>query len=137
LGFFFHNEPNKKFFLDQNVVKGKTKLIPGSGVSLNAHCFEEYPSDDKNTRFLFIGRIMRNKGVDELFEAAQIIKASFPNTEFHFVGGKEEDYDDKLNELTIKRLFIIMDVRRTYIALLKNVMRRLIPPTMKVCRMYY
>lgn len=97
---FFQNSTNKNFFIDNKIIDtDNAKLIPGSGVNISHHFFEEYPPDDKHIRFLFIGRIMRDKGIDELFEAASVIKKSYLNTEFHFIGMKEEDYDDKLNSL--------------------------------------
>ena len=116
---FFQNELNKKF-LENSVVKSRTKLIPGSGVNIDHHNFEEYPIDNGVIRFLFIGRIMKSKGIDELFKAAQIIKTSFPNTEFHFVGGKEEDYDDRLNELTKKEIIFYHGLQESVHTFIKD-----------------
>lgn len=96
---FFQNEPNRQFFIDKNIVKRKSRLIPGSGVNLEQHNFEEYPEDDKTIRFLFIGRIMKAKGIDELLEAAKKVKAKYPNIQFDLIGGSEEDYTKKLTEL--------------------------------------
>ncbi|HYK74602.1 MAG TPA: glycosyltransferase, partial [Pseudoneobacillus sp.] len=54
---FFQNETNRQFFITNSIVKKNTKLIPGSGVNLENHNFEEYPKDDGTIKFLFIGRI--------------------------------------------------------------------------------
>ncbi|WP_221175153.1 glycosyltransferase family 4 protein [Alteribacter keqinensis] len=96
---FFQNEYNRSFFVENNIAKGKTRLIPGSGVNLEHHNFKDYPTNDKNIRFLFIGRIMKAKGIEELFQAAKKIKGIYPNVEFHLVGGSEEDYTKQLAEL--------------------------------------
>jgi glycosyltransferase involved in cell wall biosynthesis len=96
---FFQNETNRKFFLEQNIVKSKTRLIPGSGVNLNYHAFEEYPQDNGRNKFLFIGRMMKSKGIEELLQAVKIIKDQYPNTEFDLIGPCEEDYDSQLTEL--------------------------------------
>lgn len=40
---FFQNKGNRQFFVDNNVVSKKHRLIPGSGVNLQEHCFENYP----------------------------------------------------------------------------------------------
>lgn len=96
---FFQNEANKQFFIDKHIVSGNIRLVPGSGVNLKEHRFEEYPDNDELIKFLFIGRIMRNKGIDELLEAAQKIKHIYPNTQFHLIGGCEEDYMTRLNNL--------------------------------------
>ena len=96
---FFQNEPNRQFFIDRGIIKNKSKVIPGSGVNLEQHPYEEYPSDKENTRLLFIGRIMKAKGIDELLEAARQIKVSYKNVEFHLVGFCEEGYSEELSEL--------------------------------------
>ncbi|MCR6546199.1 glycosyltransferase family 4 protein [Dehalobacterium formicoaceticum] len=96
---FFQNETNRHFFLDKHIVTGKTKLIPGSGVNLKYHRFEDYPDSDDIIKFLFIGRIMRNKGIDELLEAAQRIKNMYPNVRFDLVGDCEENYAERLLDL--------------------------------------
>src|SRR5690606_24830493 len=48
---------------------------------------------------LFIGRIMKAEGIDELLEAAKRIKLQYPNVQFHLVGGMEENYTQRLSDL--------------------------------------
>ena len=62
----------------------------------------EYPKDSKKIRFLFIGRIMKEKGVDELFEAARSIKKIYPNVIFDIVGPMEDDYKEIIQSLMEK-----------------------------------
>lgn len=96
---FFQNNANQKFFTDHKLVKGKTRLIPGSGVNLAAYPFKEYPTDSNIIRFLFVGRVMKDKGIEELLQAIRIIRqeAEFTNTHVDVVGGCEEDYLAKLH----------------------------------------
>lgn len=101
---FFQNEQNCKLFIERGIVKTMTKVIPGSGVNLTQHNFEEYPKNSSVIRFLYIGRIMRAKGMDELLEAAEQIKATHHNVEFHIVGFCEEEYSERLNELNDKAI---------------------------------
>lgn len=96
---FFQNEFNRLFFYNKNIVTSKTRLIPGSGVNLIEHNFEEYPENDGTINFLFIGRMMKSKGIDELFEAIKKVKLQCPNVQFELVGGIEEDYTERINEL--------------------------------------
>ncbi|MFD1348011.1 glycosyltransferase family 4 protein [Oceanobacillus caeni] len=97
---FFQNKTNREFFIKKNIVKNNSRLIPGSGVNLVQHKFEEYPAKtDKKIRFLFIGRIMKAKGIEELLEAAKVVKEEYPNTEFNLIGGMEEDYSQIINVL--------------------------------------
>jgi len=96
---FFQNESNKQFFINKNIVSSPIKVIPGSGVNLKEHNFEEYPNETKTISLLYVGRIMKAKGMDELLEAAEIIKHKHPFVEFNLVGYCEELYSDRLNQL--------------------------------------
>lgn len=102
---FFQNTSNKHFFLYNKIIhKQIAREIPGSGVNLKHHVFEEYPMEDSTTKFLFIGRLMKAKGINELFTAAEIIKQEHPNVEFHFIGGKEENFDERIQELSKNKM---------------------------------
>jgi galacturonosyltransferase len=95
---FFQNEPNRTLFNDRKLVKGKTRCIPGSGVNLIEHPYEEYPPEDEAIRFLFIGRIMKEKGVDELLLAAEQVKSRYPSIMFDVVGFYEEGYSERIHD---------------------------------------
>jgi len=95
---FFQNSENQKFMINHKIVKGNNDLLPGSGVNLNRHCFEEYPQNDDKVILLTIGRIMRDKGVNEILQAAKIIKAEHPNVIFRFIGSYDENYQEKIND---------------------------------------
>lgn len=102
---FFQNSANKDFFIKNGIVDDrKAREIPGSGVNLQDHALEEYPGEDENIRFLFIGRIMKSKGIEELFEAARIIKEIYPSVEFHLIGEKEENYEKIINDLENRQI---------------------------------
>ena len=95
---FFQNKNNRETFQKMNMVKGHTRLIPGSGVNLNFHSFEEYPSDENIIHFLFVGRIMKDKGINEIVEAIKTVHIEYPDISFDIVGGCDEDYEHYLEE---------------------------------------
>jgi glycosyltransferase involved in cell wall biosynthesis len=103
---FFQNESNRQFFINKNIVKQNTRLIPGSGVNLQQYKFEQYPKDDGTIRFLFIGRIMKAKGIEELLQAAKLVKENHPNVQFDLIGSCEEDYNEQLVELNNSGIII-------------------------------
>lgn len=92
----FQNESNQKFFTEEKVYKGRSVIIPGSGVNLSKYDLIDYPADNVEIRFLFIGRVMKAKGIDELIEAMRYVKARFPNVQLDIVGGCDEDYEEVL-----------------------------------------
>lgn len=92
---FFQNTENRQFFIDNKIVIDRHRLIPGSGVNLEQFNILDYPSEE-TTEFVFISRIMKEKGIDQYLEAAEYIKSKYPNTRFHICGFCEEAYEDKL-----------------------------------------
>ena len=110
----FQNETNMKVAIDQGMVKGKYRLIPGSGVDTDRYPLQSYPEggDGKNGApvvFNYIGRILHDKGVDDYIEAAKRIKADYPKTEFNMLGfiePTEIHYEHDLNELEEKGIVL-------------------------------
>ncbi len=87
---FFQNAGDRDFFVNNNLVKNNYEMLPGSGCNLQEHCYLPMPNDEI-MRFIFIGRVMKLKGIDEYLEAARIVHAKYPNTEFLIAGWNEED----------------------------------------------
>ena len=99
---FFENIGNKQTFLDLKILKeNQICVLNGAGVNLEEYSFCEYPLE-KETRFLFIGRVMKEKGVDELFEAAERIKMYRSDVFFDVVGSMEDDYQIRIKNLVEK-----------------------------------
>lgn len=111
---FLQNTENLSFFNKYKIAPDKHKLIPGSGVNLERFHVLEYPPE-KTTEFVFISRVMKEKGIDQYLEAAEYITNKYSNTKFHICGFCEEDYEDKLNELEEKGIIkyhgMVKDVR--------------------------
>ena len=101
---FFENIGDCEYFVEKKIApKYKTAVFPGAGVNLKEYPFTNYPKSE-TLNFLFLGRIMHEKGVDELFAAIEKIKKIYPLVKFSFVGWYEEDYRDKIANLEKKEL---------------------------------
>lgn len=95
---FFQNTSDKDFFVKNNMVSNNYEMLPGSGVNLNRFVLSDFPSDEK-VNFIFIGRVMKLKGIDEYIEMAKQIKIKHPKTNFYVAGYYEEDhYKDMIEE---------------------------------------
>lgn len=93
---FFQNIENLRFMLAHHVITAPYSLLPGSGVNLVQHCMEEYPENTGELIFTTIGRIMKDKGIDELLEAATSIKKKYSNVHFRLIGFFDDDYQKKV-----------------------------------------
>lgn len=95
---FFQNSSNRDRLKELGVISDdtRTQILPGSGVNLKMHSYEDFPEDDGVTRFVIVSRVRVDKGYGEFFDAAEAIKAKYPNTEFHAVGWYEEKMENRV-----------------------------------------
>lgn len=94
---FFQNKENMDFF-NKSIIKTKNNiLIPGSGVNLNKFELIEYPKN-LNTKFVFIARLLKEKGIEYYLKLAKDIKKDNPKVEFHICGAMEDDYRNLITE---------------------------------------
>ncbi|MFW5613626.1 MAG: glycosyltransferase family 4 protein, partial [Campylobacter hyointestinalis] len=84
---FFQNDDDKKLFLKYNLISQKNNIdvLPGSGVDLDK--FKPSPKvDNDKFIFLFIGRLIRDKGISELIEASIMLGAKYDNFKIWLLG---------------------------------------------------
>lgn len=97
---FFENSGNRDVFIEDGIVQKKqTVVMAGAGVNVEEFTYLDYPENEEKIRFLFVGRIMQEKGVDELFQAIQKICKKYSNVLFEFIGWYEDDYKKQVEEL--------------------------------------
>ena len=93
---FFENEENRQIFIKEKIVKeNQTCRLNGAGVNLEKYQVAPYPSGEK-IKFLFMGRIMAEKGIDELFEAMRKLVSEGYDCELDLIGFSEENYKEKI-----------------------------------------
>lgn len=102
---FFQNQRNMNFFKKNKIALDLHDSLPGSGVNIDEFKVLDFPNSDK-INFVFISRIMKDKGINEYIDAAKYIKSKYKNVNFHICGFSEEDYEDTLAELHNKRTII-------------------------------
>ena len=103
---FFQNNANREFCLKHGMVKGHNVLLPGSGVNLQYHSMQDYPAEKDPIKFVFISRLLKEKGIEEYFAAAEVIMKKYHTAEFHIVGWCEDAYSEKLKELQDKGVIV-------------------------------
>lgn len=91
---FFENDTDAKFFVEKNLVSfAKIKVLPGAGVNLKTYEYKEYPKNNL-FRFAYIGRIMKEKGISELFEACEKLRNKGYKFILDLVGFYEDEFRD-------------------------------------------
>lgn len=99
---FFENEGNAQEFLKRGIVpQSRVTVLKGAGINLEEYPQQPYPSEADGVRVLYLGRIMKEKGMDELFEAAQTLKKKHGDAvHFDLVGFFEDAYKDTVERLS-------------------------------------
>ncbi len=116
---FFENDGNRDLFVNKKIIKKDQAVVfSGAGVDLDAFPLTLMPEGDA-VRFAFVSRIMKEKGVTELFYAAEKLKSEFGDRfELCIAGIFEDSYEQRVKELhergVINYLGFINDVASLY-----------------------
>lgn len=84
---FFQNMENQHTAINAGMIRKSSpyKCIPGSGVNLERFkCIEKECSD--KIVFNYIGRVLKDKRIDDYLAAAKIVKVKHPETVFNIIG---------------------------------------------------
>lgn len=101
----FQNQDDRQLFLDKKITakNQKTKVVDGSGINLERFNFRVREKGAGETiKFVIVGRLIREKGVSLLIEAARKLKTKYTNAEFHLIGRPPENNPDSLSETAFK-----------------------------------
>ena len=120
------NLASKVFYLNDNIkliLKGigvdeeKLTYTPGMGVNVDKFCLLPY-EDNKNFNVLTIGRIMKEKGFDEMMAAMDRFYNSHTDLKWYICGkseiGEEDILDKLLTRPWVRYLGQVSDTRKVY-----------------------
>ena len=105
----FLNSDDKRDLIEKYDLKvPEVYILGGIGLQLEQYPYSLAPSDPVS--FLFIGRLLKEKGVFELIEAIRIVKSKFPETIFTILGSIDPQNmgalkQNELNQLLKENLF--------------------------------
>lgn len=88
---FFQNSTAQKNMISHRIVRGKTRLLPGSGVNLEFFKKIDYPIREDKIRFLFVGRIRKDKGIEEFLYAIEKLHKENNKIVATIIGDIEDD----------------------------------------------
>jgi glycosyltransferase involved in cell wall biosynthesis len=120
----FQNGDDLRLLVNRGIVDAeKARRVPGSGVNLRRFSFRSSSRnrDGENLEFLFVGRLLWEKGIGEFVRAARNLKVRYPRVRFRALGPLEpgpagvpqETIDAWTGEGVIEYLGVAEDVRPT------------------------
>lgn len=96
---FFENEENASEFRKRKIVPSEKQMIlNGAGINLGHYTYQPYQEKER-VHFLFLGRIMKEKGMDELFYAVRKLKEEGFTFILDLVGFFEDEYEAEVKKL--------------------------------------
>lgn len=96
---FFENQINAELFAARNIIRrDKIQVLAGAGVDLQMYSVAQYPENEA-PHFLYLGRLMQEKGMDELFAAVYKLHGEGIPFVLDLVGFYEDSYKDQVEAL--------------------------------------
>lgn len=116
---FFHNNDDSNLFVELKLAtQSQASVVAGSGIDLGYFVPQDARRTEGPVNFLFIGRLLRDKGVEEFTAAAEIVHAR-SSARFGILGSIEEHpravsrdrIDDWMRKGVVELLGTATDVR--------------------------
>ena len=83
----FLNPDDLTDLLEQHAIKVKNvQVLGGIGLNLQEYPYQAIPDINQPIEFLFIGRLLKEKGIHDYLAAAKIVKDKYPETQFIVLG---------------------------------------------------
>lgn len=83
----FLNPDDPKDLLERySIHANQVNILGGIGLNLNDYSYQSLNSIDLPIKFLFIGRMLKEKGIHDFIAAAKIVKQRYPDVEFTVLG---------------------------------------------------
>lgn len=83
----FLNKDDVKDLLEKYKIKVKQVEVLGAiGLDLEKYAYQPLSDVQRPTNFIFVGRLLKEKGIHEFVSAAKIVKERYPYTQFTVLG---------------------------------------------------
>uniref|UniRef100_UPI0036DF9C6C glycosyltransferase family 4 protein n=1 Tax=Photorhabdus sp. RM322S TaxID=3342825 RepID=UPI0036DF9C6C len=89
-GLILLNKDDETDLIKKNNINVKTFILGGIGLDLNDYPYTPI-NKNNNISFIFIARLLKEKGIFEYINAAKIIKIKYPKTTFNVLGSIDSE----------------------------------------------
>ncbi|UUS60884.1 MULTISPECIES: glycosyltransferase family 4 protein [unclassified Acinetobacter] len=102
----FLNEDDPKDLINKNKIfhkKNAVNVLGAIGLDLKDYPFQKW-DESKDITFIFVARLLAEKGIYEYIQAAKLVKAQFPDVKFKVIGGLDLENPYGLSKKELDRL---------------------------------
>lgn len=101
----FLNPDDPDDLLQKHTIKvNNVEILGGIGLNLENYPYSHTPDTERDIRFLFIGRLLKEKGINEFISAAKKVKKLYPKVTFTVLGAIDNANPGALQEDELERL---------------------------------
>lgn len=115
---FLNPDDQRDLLIENNIKVKSTEILGGIGVNLDYYRYSE-PKIKTDVSFIFLGRLLREKGIFEFLEAAKVVKKEKTNTQFLVLGQIDKQNPTAMSEEKLQEY--IDDNIIEYLGYVKNV----------------
>lgn len=101
---FLNPDDPKDLLVFYNIKVKKVEILGGIGLDLDDYGFQAIKSIESPIKFLFIGRMLKEKGIHEFIAAAKTVKQRYPDVEFTVLGAIDASNPGALKQSELDQL---------------------------------
>lgn len=100
-GVFFENSEDRDVFVNYKLCKKEvTHVLSGAGINTDEFEYRKFPNN-QITKFLYIGRLMEEKGIEDLYPIIKELNNSDTKAVFEFLGDFEDEYKESFEKFLL------------------------------------
>ena len=101
---FLNHDDVKDLLYTHSIPARHYEVLGGIGLKLDDYPYQPVNPRNNQTNFLFIGRLLKEKGIFDFIEAAKIVKQRYSNTKFTVLGSTDADNPGALHPNQVQEL---------------------------------